>query len=159
CDLSTSAKSTPSEREEALTTEDARALAMLLDGQAALRRIAMLVARQSSPEVIFGAVAETIGSLLGADLSSMVAFEDGAGSVVATWSRDGPVVPIGTRVPLDNDTAVARVFQSGTAVRVDSYSDAWAVDLARSLGVRSTVGAPILVDGKLWGAVAAAVRG
>lgn len=76
--------------------------------------------------------------------------------------RRRPMLPIGTRFPLDGDSLAARIFESGAPARMHSYDEAWereATDLARSLRVRSAVGAPILVEGKLWGALMAATRG
>jgi GAF domain-containing protein len=135
-------------------------LARLAEEQAALRRLAALVAQHPSPEDVFAAVAEAVGSLLGADVSAMVAFPDEiAGVVVASWGRDGSTVPVGTALPLDNDSAVARIFQSAAAARIDDYEDGAGAEIARTLGVRSSVGAPIFVGGKLWGALAAAMRG
>src|SRR5262249_42083883 len=53
----------------AIANAEARgALSRLADEQAALRRVAVLVAQQPSPEEIFAVVAEAVGSLLGADL-------------------------------------------------------------------------------------------
>jgi GAF domain-containing protein len=132
----------------------------LLDEQAALRRVAVLVAQQPSPEEIFVAVAEAVASLLGADMASMSVFSDDvAATVVASWSREGPVVPVGTLLPLDNDGATARVFHSGAAARVDSYPPDAVPEVARTHGVRSAIGAPVSVGGKLWGVVGVAVRG
>jgi GAF domain-containing protein len=64
-------------------------------------------------------------------------------------------------LPLDGDSAVARIFHTGAAARIDSYADAGgeAAEVARGLRLRTAVGAPILVDGKLWGALMAATRG
>src|SRR5262249_15072135 len=99
----------------AIANAEARgALSRLAGEQAALRRVAVLVAQQPSPEEIFAVVAEAVGSLLGADLAAMVLFpDDVAAPVVASWSRDGPKVPVGTPLPLDSDSAVARIFHSG----------------------------------------------
>src|SRR5262249_13003499 len=80
-------------------TQARDALGRLADEQAALRRVAVLVAQQPSPEEIFAAVAEAVGSVLGADLSALVVFadDDVAGTVVASWSGAGPTVSVGTR--------------------------------------------------------------
>jgi GAF domain-containing protein len=144
----------------AIANAEARgALSRLAEEQAALRRVAVLVAQQPSPEEVFAAVAEAVGSVLGADMSAMVVFpDDVAGTVVATWSFDGAMLPIGTRLPLDSDSAVARIFHTGAAARIDGYTTGAGAEIARALGMRCTVGAPILVGGKLWGALAAAVR-
>jgi signal transduction histidine kinase len=137
-------------------------LRTLADEQAALRRVAVLVAQQPSPDQVFTAVAEAVGPLLGADLTAMSVYAgDGTARVIAGWSAAGPMLPVGTRLPLDGDSVTARIFRSRTAARIDSYSD---VDgdtaaVARGLRLRSTVGAPILVEGRLWGGLMAATRG
>ncbi|HEU5211541.1 MAG TPA: GAF domain-containing protein [Gaiellaceae bacterium] len=137
-------------------------LARLVEEQAALRQVAMFVAEQPSPDEVFTAVTESVGRLLGADLSAMHVFgADGTATSIAGWSETGPIVPIGTRLPLDGDSAVARVFTTGAAARIDTYDgvEGGTADVARGLSLRSTVGAPILVRGQLWGALMAATRG
>ena len=135
----------------------------LAEEQAALRRVAVLVAQQPSPSEVFTAVTEAVGLLLDADLAVLHVFPgDGTATTIASWSGDGPMLPIGTRFPLDGDSLAARIFETGAPARMHSYDEAWereATDLARSLRVRSAVGAPILVEGKLWGALMAATRG
>ena len=142
--------------------ESSEALARLADEQAALRRVAELVAQEPSPDDVFTAVTEAVGSLLGADLAAMHVFPgEGTATTIAGWSASGPLLPIGTKLPLDGDSAAARIFQTGAAARIDNYVDVEgeAAEVARGLHLRSTVGAPILVDGKLWGALMAATRG
>jgi GAF domain-containing protein len=140
------------------------AIGRLADEQAALRRVAVLVAQQPSPSEVFTAVTQAVGLLLDADLAVLHVFPgDGTATTIASWSGDGgPILPIGTRFPLDGDSLAARIFETGAPARMYSYDEAWereATDLARSFRVRSAVGAPILVEGKLWGALMAATRG
>jgi GAF domain-containing protein len=142
--------------------ESREALGVLAEEQAALRRVAVLVAQQPSPEDVFTAVTEAVGPLLGADLAAMHVFTDQeTATVVAGWAADGPMLPPGMQLPLDGDSAVARIFHTGAAARIDSYSDAEGetAEVARGLRLRSTVGAPIVVEGRLWGALMAATRG
>jgi PAS domain S-box-containing protein len=125
--------------------------------QAALRRVATLVASEGDPQSVFSAVTEEVGRLLGAHSANMVRYEEGAeATVVGGWSAEGsPAVEVGPRVPLDGDTASARVWRTGRAARVDSY-DGMAGALAerlRGLGFRCAVAAPITLSGRLWGAV------
>jgi PAS domain S-box-containing protein len=138
-------------------------LHMLADEQAALRRVAVLVAQQSSPGEVFTAVTREVGLLLEADLAVLHVFQEaGTGATIAGWSGDGgPIPPTGSRFPLVGDSVAARIFETAAPARIDSYAEAKgeAGDLARSLRLRSTVGAPILVEGKLWGALMAATRG
>ena len=147
----------------AIGSAESRArLARLAEEQAALRRVAVLVARQPSPVEVFTAVTEAVGPLLGADLAAMHVFSgDGTATTIAGWSAAGPMLPVGTQLPLDGDSAVARIFHTGAAARLDSYDgvDGETAEVARGLRLRSTVGAPILVEGRLWGALMAATRG
>ena len=141
------------------------AIGRLADEQAALRRVAVLVAQQPSPSEVFTAVTEAVGLLLDADLAVLHVFAgDGTATTIASWSGDGPTLPIGTRFPLDGNGGglATRIFESGAPARMYSHEEAWErseTDVARSLRVRSAVGAPILVEGKLWGALMAATRG
>ena len=133
----------------------------LADEQAALRRVATLVAQQPSPEEVFTAVAEAVGPLLGADLTALIVYlGDGTGTTVAGWSAAGPMLPIGLRLPLDGDSVTGRISRTASSARMDSYAavDGGTADVVRGLGLRSTVGAPIVVDGMLWGALMAATR-
>ena len=65
------------------------------------------------------------------------------------------MLPAGTRVELQGDSVAALVQQLGRPTRIDSYEGLTGpvVDLASTLGgvPGSTVGAPILVEGRVWG--------
>jgi signal transduction histidine kinase len=148
----------------ALANAEARGeVERLAEEQAALRRVAVLVAQQPSPSEVFAAVTQAVGLLLDADLAVLHVFPgDGTATTIASWSGDVPMLPIETRFPLDGDSLAARIFETGAPARMYSYDEAWereTTDLARSLRLRSAVGAPILVEGKLWGALMAATRG
>jgi signal transduction histidine kinase len=136
-----------------------RARAILADEQAALRRVATLVAREASPEEVFAAVTEEVGRLLPVDMAALWRYEtDGSATVVGAWSRSGRHVPLGTRLPIAGGNMAAAVLETRGPVRIDSYDDAPG-ELAlrmRDLGVRSSIGSPVLVDGRLWGMMAGA---
>jgi signal transduction histidine kinase len=136
--------------------EDSRdELGRLADEQAALRRVATLVARGVPPVEVFAAVAEEVGRLLGADTAGIVRYgPDETVTVVAGWSREGDRLPVGTRYPLEGHNLSALVLQTGGPARIDSYRDApgpLAADVRRH-SIRSSVGCPIMVEGRLWGA-------
>ena len=136
-------------------------LRLLADEQAALRRVATLVAREPSPEDVFAAVAEEVGRLLRVENTLEYRFEaDGAATVVAIWGEPDVGVPIGTRVTLDGESVAARVHRTGRPARFDDYTHASGTIAARarSVGVRSAVGTPIVVEGRLWGAMVALSR-
>jgi signal transduction histidine kinase len=129
-------------------------LGRLADEQAALRRVATLVARGVPPAEVFAAVAEEVGRLLGTDLAAMLRFElDETVTVVAGWSWEGGQLPVGTRYPIEG-TLSALMLRTGRPARIDRYADAAGrvAALARQLGIRSSVGCPITVEGRLWGA-------
>jgi signal transduction histidine kinase len=136
-------------------------LTHLLEEQAALRRVATLVARRTPPEQVFAAVTEEIGLLLGVDWANMARYEpEGTVTYVATWSRTADRFPIGSRWAIEGRNLVTLVFETGRPVRLDNYPDAPG-GLAATLheaGVRSGVGSPVIVDGRLWGVVGVASR-
>jgi GAF domain-containing protein len=135
------------------------ALARLADEQAALRRVATLVARGIGPEGVFRAVASEVGQLFGADVAAIVRFEDD-GTVTVLGDVGGPHVS-GKRVSLDEGYVVHRVRETGDSSRFDT-DDPSAADmpsLVRTLGIRSSVASPIVVEGALWGAITAASVG
>ncbi|MCW2505331.1 MAG: hypothetical protein JWO79_3615 [Actinomycetia bacterium] len=138
------------------------ARAVLVDEQAALRRVATLVAREPSPAEVFATVAEEVGRLLQADVTSMLRYEtDGTATVVAGRSELGIDIPVGTRLPVDGANVAATVFRTGRPARVDDLATASGslADFLRELGVRSCAGSPIAVEGRLWGVmVCASVR-
>src|SRR5215213_11092328 len=100
------------------------AVQMLLHEQAALRRVATLVAGASDPSQIFATVTEEVGRLLGAQTANMVRYRhDGTADVVGGWNEPGaPSVPVGGRIPLDGETLAPKICRSGRPERVDDYA-------------------------------------
>jgi signal transduction histidine kinase len=142
----------------ALSNLQAReAVRRLANDQAALRRLATLVARESPATEIFAVAAQELGRVLGADDMRMVRYEDDAAVIVGSWGALEDPLPIGMRVPLGGGNASAVIYRSGRPERVD-YADAEGpiVEMLRGLGVHTSVGCPILVEGRLWGAMVAA---
>jgi signal transduction histidine kinase len=132
----------------------------LADEQAALRRIATLVAGEPSPSRVFEQVTEEVGRLLGLPGASVMHY-DGArtATVVGAWSEDGrPRFPVGTTLDLDGDTVISKVVRSGSAQRVERYEEVSGTLAAtvRNVGYRAAVAAPVSVAGRLWGVLAAA---
>jgi signal transduction histidine kinase len=133
-----------------------QARGVLAGEQAALRRVATLVGRQPSPAEVFAAVTEEAGKLLDLDSAHLVMYErDETATVVGAWSLRGTVESAGTRVPLEGDNIVGRVFRTQQPVRIDEYDDAGGpvAEKARSMGIRAAAGTPVLVGGRLWGAM------
>ena len=135
-------------------------LARLLREQAALRRIATLVARGTRPVEIFLAVSDEVRRLIGADSAGIARFEPDGSSVVVVGGVGGQVadnLPAGSRVKLRDYMAPALVWQTGRAALVneDRWKDAPGriAEGLRELGFRSMVASPIIVEGRLWGVV------
>jgi signal transduction histidine kinase len=130
--------------------------------QAALRRVATLVARTAPPEDVFAAVPAEAGRLHAADLAFLTRYApDGTGAVVGTWAAPGgPPVAVGTRLSLGGRNVTSLVFQTGRSARIDGYADTTGpfADYAREAGVRASVGVPISVAGRLWGVMIMASR-
>src|SRR3954451_20271251 len=134
----------------------------LADEQAALRRVATLVASGVQPSRVFGQVTEEVARLLAMPGASVMRY-DGirTATVVGGWSEDGTLsLPLASTFDLDGDTVVAKVLRNGSPQRVDRYRDT-SGDLAETLqrsGYRAAGAAPVTVGGRLWGALAAGTR-
>jgi PAS domain S-box-containing protein len=143
----------------AIANAESRAgLARLAEEQAALRRVATLVAREALQREVFTVIVEEVRRLLGGDYVRMVRFEDdSSGVVVANSGATEDVLPVGSRVPLEGDNAVSRVFRTQRAARIDDYRTASGAiaQSAHEMGIRGGVATPVLVEGRLWGAMAA----
>jgi GAF domain-containing protein len=135
-------------------------LTRLAEEQAALRRVATLVAAGAPPTEVFEAVSTEVAALIGADGSALTRFEeDGTVTAVSGWTSDGGYTYVGTRYPLEG-TVSGVVFESGRPGRVDDYAVAAgrAPEVAREMGWHSSVAAPITVGGRLWGVLAVASK-
>nr|WP_228508117.1 GAF domain-containing protein [Herbiconiux sp. VKM Ac-1786] len=124
--------------------------------QEALRRVAGLVAKSAEPMEVFDAVAEELARLLRVQGTKLLRYEtDGTATFVASWGPlDGGLVT-GTRISAQGTSVAGRILATGEAARVDDYRRARG-PLAEQLtaaGIRSAAGAPIRVDGRLWGAI------
>jgi len=132
-------------------------LGVLAELQASLRRIATLVARGVAPSEVFSAVVGEVSRCLGVHHSVLFRYEpDGAAVLVAARDDDPGMknMPVGERFSLDGESVTAMIFRTGRAARMVSYENAPGSVAARmrDLGLRTAVGAPIVVDGRLWGA-------
>jgi signal transduction histidine kinase len=130
-------------------------LRVLAELQSSLRRVATLVARGAKPSEVFAAVAGELARCLGVHHSTLVRFEaDGGAVLLATHDDRGPHMPVGTHFGPDGDNVAAMVFRTGRPARMDSHDDVSgsAAALVRAVGLVSGVGAPIVVDGRVWGA-------
>jgi signal transduction histidine kinase len=137
-------------------------LPRLLEEQSALRRVATLVAAGSSDEELAVAVGAEIGELFGAQTANVLRWDGDTLRVVGDWSatgksrwRSGSVFTFG------GDTITARVIGSGGPARVDSAGDL-ETEFGRTrwqeLGLEASIGAPIVLDGEVWGVITASRR-
>jgi signal transduction histidine kinase len=141
----------------ALANVEAReALERLAEEQAALRRVATLVARGVRPPEIFSAVSDELAGLFGS-AGAVLRFEHDPPAVVSVGISKSLDIPIGTRWTFQDGMASAEVYRTGRSARIDARDWSSANDpvgaAARRLGVVSTVVSPIVVEDGLWGAM------
>jgi signal transduction histidine kinase len=140
--------------------DDRRELHRLVEEQAALRRVAMLVAAGAPPAEVFEAVSAEVAALIAADGSVLSRYEaDGTVTALSGWTTEGGFSNLGTRYALEG-TLSGLILETGRPGRVDNYAQApgEAREAAREMGVHSSVGAPITVEGRHWGVLAAASK-
>ena len=134
--------------------------ARLSEEQLALRRIATLVAQSAPALALFEAVTREVGLLCGADLARLERYEeDGTVTGVAAWSR----VPATRRRDgsrLVGPSLAREVRETGGPVRVASFAGATGAiaEEALGVGIRSSIGCPVTVAGRLWGVIAASTK-
>jgi signal transduction histidine kinase len=138
-----------------------RELEELVREHAALRRVATLVARETSPAEVFAAVTRETGELLGAQRTTLLRVESPEwAQVVAAWSTgEAPPVPVGHRGAIEAGRGIlGRMLQTARPVRIEDFDEVGGVvaALMRELGIRGAAAGPILLGGRLWGALTAA---
>ncbi len=102
----------------------------------ALVRVATVGAVEPSPTWVFGSITHEVGTVLGLDLTALLRHEsDATATLLAAWSRDDRPLPVGSRWQLGQDPASAAT---------EAFSE---------LGMRSSVAAPLVVEGRVWGQI------
>ena len=131
----------------------------LADEQAALRRVATLVAEAVPTSEVFEAVTAEVGLQCDADLARMERFEpDRTVTAIAAWERSGPAqLAVGQRFTLEGASIAAQIHETGRPARVDTFvgTSGPIAREAQALGIRASVGCPIVVGGRVWGVIAA----
>jgi GAF domain-containing protein len=120
----------------------------------ALQPIARLLARDAPPEEVYATVVERLGMMLGAQITALVHFgADDVATVFAEWTDGADHVHAGETYALEGDNVSTRVLRTRQPARIDDYREARGplVDRLLGLGIRSVVGAPVLVAGEVWG--------
>ena len=129
----------------------------LAQEQRALRRVATLVASEASPERVFAAVSEECARVLEVDASAVFRYEgDDTATILGRYSRsEHDVFTLGLRLPATEDSGIGQVLRTGRPARIHDYTDrkGEVAENMRFMGYSSTVSAPIVVAGILWGAV------
>jgi PAS domain S-box-containing protein len=132
---------------------------LLTHEQAALRRVATLVAHGHDARQLFDAVAVEVGRLLSADATRLLRYqEDGTGSIVGSYGAADAGIDVGSHLRLDRGQLWGRVAQSRRPERTHRLHDG-SDALAKSLlavGIAAAVAVPIVVSGRPWGAIVAA---
>lgn len=134
-----------------------RELRVLADEQAALRRVAELVARGAALDEIFGAVATEASRLLDGRAAALLRY-DPDDVAVAVAACNSPA-PLGLRVPSHADSPIGDVLRTSHAVRVDSFTGTSLADLGTELGVGAGVAVPVTVEGQVWGTLTTSTPG
>ena len=138
--------------------ESRAAFARLAEEQAALRRVATLVAHGAAPEQVFAAVTDEFARLVPVDVAGMARFEpDGTVIYVASWGKGVDFIPVGSRWTLDGKNIATAIYETGRPARVESQAGATGslADLIREIGIRSLIGTAVVVEGRLWGEMGA----
>jgi signal transduction histidine kinase len=147
----------------AVTAERAaseRAQQALTAEQAALRKIATLVAGEAAPKRVFEQVTAEAARTMGALAASLARFDEGdTVAFVGGWSTSGTLAfPIGSRLPLEATGILAAVRGTGEPQRIDRYQGRAGELIERftSFGYGSATAAPVKLRGQVWGALVAA---
>ncbi|HET7665840.1 MAG TPA: PAS domain-containing protein, partial [Mycobacterium sp.] len=129
----------------------------LAEQQAALRRVATLVARGVDPAQVYPAAVAELSRGLGAANVALLRYESGEALVVLAARGDNgrTKMAIGERIPLVGDNVPAMILSTGAAARMNTFEGATGAtaERIRRLGLHSAVGAPIIIDGRTWGAL------
>ncbi len=127
-------------------------LRVLAEEQAALRRVATLVTRGVAPEELFAAVVEEAGRLFSVEYAAMGRYEPGTLTIVAGSGLAGDHFPVGSRWALGGKNLATLVFETGRPARISLADASGPIGVAvRPDGIGSGVGAPVIVEGRLWG--------
>lgn len=125
--------------------------------QAALRRVATLVARGAPIAEVYDVAVSELAHSLGAQHVTLLRYESDEHAVVLATS-DPRAFAAGQRYSLAGDNVGTRVRATAGPARIDDYGAATGevATMLTGLGMRSGAGAPVIVDGETRGALVAA---
>jgi signal transduction histidine kinase len=139
-------------------TDDAHLLVEVEAEQAALRRIAALLARSVPAEEVFDAVVDEVRSLLDVDAAGLGRFEANKTATLLAVSADEDArVALPTVITTEGHNVLGMVMRTGRPARIDDYTKATGgehVRRYREAGVRSGAGAPVQLRERVWGVLA-----
>ena len=126
------------------------------DEQAALRRVATLVARGARPSEVFAAATDEVGRILSTDVTWLRRYLPGPAAASIAAFAAGQRLPPEEPRPLGGHNIATLVHTTGRPARVQG-SDWLLYDWkGQLLPITSGVGVPVIVDGNLWGVMAVA---
>ena len=143
-------------------TQTHEQLEQLADEQAALRRVATLVAEGATPQRVFDAVRGEVARMFNTPVSMLMRYDDANGTATLVTTAEGFLGPVGRSWPVEGDSsATAQVCRTGLPARADYTRPTQGpiAAAARAAGGRSAVGVPVVVQGALWGVVTVGTRG
>ena len=144
-----------------VNTEARDQVRRLLNEQETLRRVATLIARGASPDAVFAAVCDEAAELFDTEMAAVGRFEaDEPALVTVGLSAGVRGMTIGMRTELEDWLASTAVYRTGHTARRDVTAEEITgtgpiADAVRAMGFLSTVSAPIVVEGRLWGVMTA----
>jgi GAF domain-containing protein len=124
--------------------------------QAALRRIATLVAEVVPPGEVFTAVAEEAAGLFGVPLVGLFRYEtEGVATIIAGAGQGSSLAGRRWTFPVDDPSVVASLQRTGQPLRIDDYTpvEGAVTAEARELGITAAAGVPVIVNGRTWGSL------
>jgi signal transduction histidine kinase len=133
-------------------------LRQLAAAQAALRRVATLVARGVPPAELFDATAAEVRDLLGAHSTRLLRYESDGTATAVGGGKLQALPSAEERFDLEGENVAGKVLRTGLPARMETYEGApgpLAAELLKA-GIRSSVGAPVVVEDRLWGVMVAA---
>ena len=128
----------------------------IADDQAALRRVATLVAQAAPPDAVFASVAAEAGQLLAVDFAALIRYDEPEMiEVTGLWTtvEGAPPTPVGTRLPLGGENVSTLVHRTRRAAQTDRSGATGMIGrvATREWGFQSTVGVPVSTESRLWG--------
>jgi signal transduction histidine kinase len=140
-----------------MLTAQQNLLEQLLDEQAALRRVATLVAQGVAPSDILACVAEEIARIPVVDTGLVIRFgSDATMTIVAKAGTAAVGSPVNSDWPLERDSVTARVWRTGRPARIDGGAHpSGPLALTPPERALSSVGTPIVIGDRLWGVAVA----